>query len=106
MKAYLSRYFQAYFSSWWLPLAHYAAVLALLVAVIISKESASYQVMLVVISVLSFCALVFAVGMLTAAFVNFYRRRKIEGLANLLSFLCLFLLPACLYFAVLGLMRS
>jgi hypothetical protein len=104
MKAHLSRYIKAYFSSWWMPLAHYAVALALLVAFLVLGVHLCYAAALGLGVLLVTCLVVSALGMLVAACVHLYKKRKLEGLVNLIAFLCLFLFPAGLYYAVIALM--
>ena len=105
MKARLSRYFEAYFSSWWMPLAHYAAAMVLLALFVASGLFAMSGFAAIACDVLTGLFVLAAIGMFLASCVNYRKKRKLCGLANLMFFACLFLFPALLYAAIVTLLR-
>lgn len=105
MKAFINRYFSRYFSSWWRPLAHYASALGCVVACVASGFFTTPGAVAFAFRALLIVAGVGAAGMLAAACVNYKKGRKLEGLANLLFFGCLFLFPLVLYLSILKLMK-
>jgi hypothetical protein len=106
MKARLTRYVQAYFSSWWLPLAHYAAVLVFLALFVATGLFAMSGFAAVVSDILAGLLVLAALGMFLASCVNYRRKCKLNGLANLMFFACLFLFPALMYAVIVALLKA
>jgi len=78
----------------------------LFVALLVSGVRLAYPAMLALLVAFGALLALAAFGILAAACVNFYKRRKVEYVANGLFFFCLFLAPACLYYWVLRLMSG
>ena len=105
MKARFSRYVQTYLSSWWMPAAHYAAVLVFLALFVATGLFAASGFTAIVCDVLTGLLVLAALGMFLASCVNYRKKRKLYGLVNLMFFACLFLFPALLYAAIGALLR-
>lgn len=90
---FLSRYFRAYFTRWWLPPLHYLVAALFLAGFVGTELYAASDFLADVCALLTLVVAVAALGMLVAAFVHYRNRRKLEGLANLVLFACLFLFP-------------
>ena len=100
MNAGIMRYFRAYFAHWWMPVALYAAVALVLAVLIVTGLFSVPGFLAALCNVLTALLVATAFGMPVAAVVHYRRGRKVEGLANLVLFVCLFLFPALFFFAV------
>ncbi len=72
----------------------------MLVALVATGLFALSAFMAAVTWVATGCLVLTGFGMLLASCVNYWKGRKLEGIVNLLFFICAFALPALLYYSI------
>lgn len=87
-----------------MPFALYTGAVVLLVALIATGLFTLSPFMATITWFLTGCLALTGFGMLAASCVNYWKGRKLEGLVNLVLFLCGFVLPALMYYAMSRLM--